>query len=120
MRETIAFFLKDEALRAVAFLVGGGVRARLLCHHLSLQFSTPTYLREKRIKKKLSAWFSDLPAINATSFKSRNWQLNGLILFCSILFLTQEFYSMVSSKQGSWYNRQVTSTMISQQLLNHY
>ena len=31
MRETIAFFLKDEALRAVAFLVGGGVRARLLC-----------------------------------------------------------------------------------------
>jgi hypothetical protein len=69
MRETIAFFLKDEALRAVAFLVGGGVRARLLCHHLSLQCSTPTYLREKRIKKKLSAWFSDLPAINATSFR---------------------------------------------------
>ena len=29
MRETIAFFLKDEALRAVAFLVGGGVRARV-------------------------------------------------------------------------------------------
>ena len=29
MRETIAFFLKDEALWAVAFLVGGGVRARV-------------------------------------------------------------------------------------------
>ena len=41
MRETIAFFsLKDEALRAVAFLVEGGVRA------LVLQCSTPTYLRD--------------------------------------------------------------------------
>ena len=28
-RDNCFFFLKDEALRAVAFLVGGGVRARV-------------------------------------------------------------------------------------------
>jgi hypothetical protein len=43
-------------------------------------------LMEKRKKKFLSAWFSDLPAINATSFRlmSCQWQRTATVQVCIV------------------------------------
>ena len=88
MRETIAFFSKTKHYGQLPSLSGEVcVRARLLCHHLALQCSTPTYLRVLIVKFFM---FSDFLAhyleyvayrkLTYLQFKIAHW-LNQLLLY---------------------------------------